>query len=56
MKKQRVIVENAFGFFKMKFKRFTVPMRQGEKQKFIKIMKTAMLLHNFIIDENIRNK
>ena len=50
LRKQRIVVENAFGLFKNKFKRFDVRSYQGEKIKNIKILLSCIWLHNFIIE------
>ncbi|KAI5154528.1 hypothetical protein ENBRE01_3403, partial [Enteropsectra breve] len=52
LSKQRIIVENAFGRFKGKFKRFEHRILKGDRNKYIIIVKAAMWLHNFIIDNN----
>ena len=52
MKLQRVAVENAFGLFKNKFKRFTIGSGNGEQEKNIRILKGALFIHNFIIDND----
>lgn len=52
LKSQRIHVENAFARFKNKFKRFSVRVFGGEKQKNIKILYSAFWVHNFIIENN----
>ncbi|KAI5154611.1 hypothetical protein ENBRE01_3427 [Enteropsectra breve] len=52
LSKQRIIVENAFGRFKGKFKRFETRIRKGDKISYAKIIKAAMWIHNFIIDNS----
>lgn len=50
--RQRIIVENAFGLFKNKFKRFDVRSYGGQRIKNIKILLSSLWVHNFIIDNN----
>lgn len=52
LSRQRVLVEHAFGIFKGKFKRFKVAIPNGESQKYVKILKSAIWIHNFIIDND----
>jgi len=52
LKRQRIIVENAFGLFKGKFKRFAGRVINGHTNNSIKTIKVAFWLHNFIIDNN----
>ena len=47
--------EHAFGRFKGKFRYFQSRIVNGEREKSIKIIKSAMWLHNFIIDEEPSN-
>ena len=54
-KTQRVTSEHAFGRFKGKFRYFQSRIVNGEREKSIKIIKSAMWLHNFIIDEEPSN-
>ncbi|KAI5154004.1 hypothetical protein ENBRE01_3291, partial [Enteropsectra breve] len=44
--KQWIVVENAFGRFKGKFKRFEMRIRNGEKSRYVTIIKAAMWIHN----------
>ena len=37
LKRQRTIVENAFGLFKRKIKRFAVPQIKGDSARYMKI-------------------
>ena len=48
--KQRVVVENAFGLLKNKFKRLKYPVNNANLKKIVKIFYSALWLHNFIID------
>ena len=50
--KQRLIVENTFGLFKGKFKRFYYKSFNGESENFVKLFTAAVVLHNLIIDHN----
>ena len=51
LKQQRILVENAFGLFKGKFKRFDVRNINGEKNKNMRIFLSAIWIHNFLINE-----
>lgn len=51
--KIRVIVENAFGMFKMKFKRFNYRIFNGTSLKSHKILCSSFFIHNFIIENEI---
>ena len=48
--KQRIIVENAFGLFKAKFKRFTFPQQNGESIKHVRNFIEAVIIHNILVD------
>ena len=50
LKRQRIIVENAFGLFKEKFKRFAVPQIKGDSTRYMKILIGAGVIHNLIIE------
>lgn len=52
LSRQRIVVENAFGRFKGKFKRFNSEILNGEKPKYIRIVKCGMWIHNFIIEND----
>ena len=55
LKRQRVVVENAFGLFKGKFKRFNVAVKNGDSLKNVRVLKCAIFIHNFLIDWNLQN-
>ncbi len=48
--KQRIIVENAFGLFKGKFKRFYFEQHNGESLKHVRIVIGGMVIHNLLLD------
>ncbi len=50
LSKQRIIVENTFGLFKSKFKRFKYPIKNGEKSKYIKMFVSAAIIHNLLLE------
>ena len=52
MSKQRIIVENAFGRLKGKFKLLDGKIINGDKNKYIKAIKGIFFIHNFIIDND----
>ncbi|KAI5154607.1 hypothetical protein ENBRE01_3423, partial [Enteropsectra breve] len=52
LSKQRIVIENAFGRFKGKFKRFETRILKGDRDRYAKIIKAAMWIHNFIIDNS----
>ncbi|KAI5153051.1 hypothetical protein ENBRE01_3115 [Enteropsectra breve] len=54
LSRQRIIIENAFGRFKGKFKRFDTRVLNGNKERYITIIKSSMWLHNFIIINVVR--
>ncbi len=49
---QRIKVEHAFGLFKGKFNRFKNLLQNKNVEKAINIIKGAIWIHNFIIDNN----
>lgn len=51
--KSRIIVENAFGLLKNKFKILTKRIDNGIAPYRIKMVLGIMWLHNFMIDKNI---
>ncbi|KRH94048.1 putative nuclease HARBI1 [Pseudoloma neurophilia] len=51
-KKMRIKVENAFGLFKGKFKRFSGRIIFGHSDKSIRLIKASIFIHNFIIEFN----
>ena len=50
LSKQRIKVENAFGLFKGKFKRFNGRVLKGGEEKNIDYIKCAFFIHNWIIN------
>ena len=48
--KQRIIVENTFGLFKAKFKRFTFPQQNDESIKHVRNFIGVVIIHNILID------
>ena len=46
---QRIIVENAFGLLKGKFKRFSHNQKNGETQKYMKMFISSCVIHNLMI-------
>src|SRR5699024_2018244 len=46
LEKQRVIIENSFGIFKSKFKKFNGLVINGEKSNYIKMFIATCLIHN----------
>ena len=48
--KQRIIVENAFGLFKGKFKGFYFKSYNGSSEKFSKLFIASVVIHNLLID------
>ena len=52
IKKQRVIVENAIGLLKNKFRRLDHSQKNGETIKYMNVIIGACVIHNLIIDLN----
>ena len=48
--KQRIIVENAFGLFKGKFKRFYFKSYNGSSENFSKLFIASVVVHNLLLD------
>ena len=50
LKKQRVIVENAFALLFNKFRRFDNSQKNGDSQKYMRMLIGACVIHNMIIE------
>ena len=48
--KQRIIVENAFGLFKNKFRRFAHSQKNGDSPKYMKMLIGAAIIYNLLLD------
>ena len=48
--RQRLVVENRFGLFKGKFRRFYYKQFNGNTEKAMKVLVAAMVLHNLLLD------
>ena len=48
--KQRILVENAFGLLKGKFKRLEINQRNGEREKYMIMVIAATAIHNILLD------
>ena len=53
LSRTRMKVENAFGRFKNEFARFSCRVIRGEKAKNLKIIKSALFIHDLIIDDEV---
>ena len=50
--KQRIVVENAFGLLKNRFKRLTHPIVHGEKLHNRRMIMCVFLLHDFLLEND----
>ena len=48
--KQRILVENAFGLLKGKFKRLEMNQRNGGREKYMIMVIAAATIHNILLD------
>lgn len=50
LSKQRILVENCFGRLKGKFKKLFYSNKNGETEKYQKVVAGACIIHNLIIE------
>ena len=52
LRKQRILIENAFGLIKGKIQRFNNPQQNGELIKYMQTLIASCVIHNIRIDQS----